>query len=668
LGLTHNRFVSNEAEEGGAMFLEATQGSLLATLERNLITLNRASHEGGGIKMSSRYPVGYVVATLTDDTIVNNAAGEFGGGVHVYSDSSSSMNVTVRRGTIRSNRAACGGGLSFHAPFDPTDQVVTISNSVFSNNMARTAAGCVVRDGTANGGGAIFTYRSSPQIISSRFVSNRSGLSGGALASWYGSRPTVVNGLFAGNRAAARSSDSGGGAIFSEFDSEPSIVNSTFVGNRAANQGGGVFSSRGSVRVSNSILWRNTARAGGGAQIGLANGCTLSASNNDVQGGQAGIFVGSGATVTWGAGNIDADPRFADADGPDGVLGTGDDDLHLVWGSPAIDAGDAGMLPTDVADLDGDGDVTEVIPYDFEGDPRIVGGGVDMGADEFLNTDGDGLADQLDPCPNDKDCDDDGLSDGPGGEDLNANGRLDPGETDPKSPDTDGDGLYDGTERGLTRPQTDLSAGHFVPDLDHPRPRIPRNQTRMEMGDGRSGRREQEWESRRGRVEPERVHGQDRHPPRPHPTPQPGGDSRSWSHDRGVRRNHLEHPHGEVRAGRGWRSPQGTRRGQQWRRPSRPGSPLSDPRHRHQVRGWMGEADRDHEGRSRGRGIGLLHNHRVQVGGRGSLQQAAHTDARDHPSLGRLGASSKTERPIIGELVDHITATRKQRRAGAIRP
>jgi hypothetical protein len=84
--------------------------------------------------------------------------------------------------------------------------------------------------------------------------------------------------------------------------------------------------------------------------------------------------------------------------------------------------------------------------------------------------DGDGLPDDIDPCPDDADCDDDGLLDGPGGsEDLNANGIVDPGETDPLNPDTDGDGIFDGTERGLTEPETsdtDLSAGNFIPDAD----------------------------------------------------------------------------------------------------------------------------------------------------------------------------------------------------------
>jgi hypothetical protein len=60
-----------------------------------------------------------------------------------------------------------------------------------------------------------------------------------------------------------------------------------------------------------------------------------------------------------GTGNIDVDPQFADA---------GSFDLHLLYTSPCRDAGD------DTAVID-----TE----DFEGDPRIAVGAVDMGADEF---------------------------------------------------------------------------------------------------------------------------------------------------------------------------------------------------------------------------------------------------------------------------------------------
>jgi len=46
--------------------------------------------------------------------------------------------------------------------------------------------------------------------------------------------------------------------------------------------------------------------------------------------------------------------------------------------------------------------------------------------DDFVDSDGDGLADRL--------------------EDKNRNGLVDPGETDPKNPDSDGDGLSDGVE------------------------------------------------------------------------------------------------------------------------------------------------------------------------------------------------------------------------------
>jgi len=89
-----------------------------------------------------------------------------------------------------------------------------------------------------------------------------------------------------------------------------------------------------------------------------------------------------------GTGNIDADPMFHDTDGPDDTLGTEDDNLRLLPDSPCIDAGDNTAVPADTADLDGDGDTSEPIPFDLDGNRRIVDGDrdgistVDMGAYE----------------------------------------------------------------------------------------------------------------------------------------------------------------------------------------------------------------------------------------------------------------------------------------------
>jgi len=113
-------------------------------------------------------------------------------------------------------------------------------------------------------------------------------------------------------------------------------------------------------------------------------------------------------------------------------------------------------------------------------------------SNQIADTDGDCLSDELemmtDTDPLDADTDDDGMTDGNcGSEDLDANGEVDPGETDPRNPDTDGDGLFDGTERGLVEPEsddTDLSAGHFVPDADPTTTTDPTNPD--SDGDGRS--------------------------------------------------------------------------------------------------------------------------------------------------------------------------------------
>jgi hypothetical protein len=78
-----------------------------------------------------------------------------------------------------------------------------------------------------------------------------------------------------------------------------------------------------------------------------------------VKDGQGSVYVESGCTLNWGSGMIDANPLFVDPS---------NGDYHLTWPSPCRDAGDNSV-------------VTE--PDDFEGDSRICGSCVDMGADEY---------------------------------------------------------------------------------------------------------------------------------------------------------------------------------------------------------------------------------------------------------------------------------------------
>ncbi len=88
------------------------------------------------------------------------------------------------------------------------------------------------------------------------------------------------------------------------------------------------------------------------------------------------------------------------------------------------------------------------------------------------DSDGDGCSDTVETAfgldPYDDDSDDDGIFDcATGGEDLNNNGLVDPGESDPRKFDTDADGLSDGVERGLTEPEgshTDMNK--FIADAD----------------------------------------------------------------------------------------------------------------------------------------------------------------------------------------------------------
>jgi hypothetical protein len=121
---------------------------------------------------------------------------------------------------------------------------------------------------------------------------------------------------------------------------------------------------------------------------------------------------------------------------------------------------------------------------------------------ESLDRDDDGLPDYIeDGVPglsaDDADSDDDGLLDGE--EDINRNGVVDPGETDPCNKDTDNDGIQDGTESGLTSGHsTDTDPAVFQPDQDGGSTTDPLNPD----SDGDGFRDGDEDTDRNGRADP----------------------------------------------------------------------------------------------------------------------------------------------------------------------
>ncbi|MCP4248605.1 MAG: hypothetical protein GY778_16280 [bacterium] len=208
--------------------------------------------------------------------------------------------------------------------------------------------------------------------------------------------------------------DPGGG--FYSFSGSPTLTNCAFSGNDAG-QGGAMHVHGGIATVTNCVLSQNTANTAGGIQYAgtetmvIANSILWGNSDNSGTGEAAQLLVSSGAVVVdytcvegWtgglgGTGNLGDDPMLADPNGPDGWVGTVDDDLHLLPGSSCIDAGNNAAVPLEVlTDLDGAPRFADdaATADTGSGTPPIV----DLGPYEygalFGDFDGDGDVDEVD--------------------------------------------------------------------------------------------------------------------------------------------------------------------------------------------------------------------------------------------------------------------------------
>jgi hypothetical protein len=110
---------------------------------------------------------------------------------------------------------------------------------------------------------------------------------------------------------------------------------------------GGIAIGNWQANLRNCIVWGNTAA---GAPSDLRSGVAVAANTSD---------IGASSLPVIGTGNLAVDPLFVN-------LAAGD--VHLTAASPCRHAGAV---------------VANLPPFDFEGDPRVVGPAPDMGADEF---------------------------------------------------------------------------------------------------------------------------------------------------------------------------------------------------------------------------------------------------------------------------------------------
>ena len=339
---------------------------------------NAVNTSGGGMLNNSGSP------TLIDCLFIDNSTTAFGGGIYNGTGSA----PTLSDCSFENNWATKNGGGLYNLSSSPT-----IRNCAFTGNSAGQLGGglcnydgsnpdiinCTFDDNFAGlRGGGIYNWSSTTELelINCAFKGNSAAHFGGAICNW-NSTAQLFGCLFSGNRA-----DLDGGAMYNR-SYNTMVTNCTFSANEALGNGGAIFNELANPTIANCIFWANTDSSGSpepaqiqGGLPQVTHSCIQDDNPND-------SYV---PFECPDCNNIDDDPMFVQAPS-DGGDGWGDDpctpaideganddfgDLHLLPGSPCIDAADNTMVPPDTHDLDDDLDTGELTPLDPDYNPRFI--------------------------------------------------------------------------------------------------------------------------------------------------------------------------------------------------------------------------------------------------------------------------------------------------------
>ncbi|ELR96933.1 choice-of-anchor Q domain-containing protein [Gloeocapsa sp. PCC 73106] len=319
-------------------------------IDNAIITRGSEGGDGGGIYID------VASVTLTNVILSENFASDDGGAIY-----NNSGNLEIINSSLRNNSAQDVGGA-----IDNRSGNAVIINSSLENNSASNVGGAIYSSGNL-------------RITSSAIVNNFANRLGGGIYQDFSSS-NIINTTISGNRA-----NSSGGGIYHangilNLNNVTVADNIADVDNQGEGAGGGIYKNSGTVDLTNTIVAQN---------FDTPNNSGPNSTSPDVFGnffGNRNNLIGNteGSSGFDGTDLVNLNPLLGALSNNGGSTRT----HALLNGSRAIDAGNTNIVAEDTADLDGDNNRIERIPFDQRGIgfERVVGSIVDIGAYEVQST------------------------------------------------------------------------------------------------------------------------------------------------------------------------------------------------------------------------------------------------------------------------------------------